>query len=488
MKTSDRLRATLTLHRRDFLQTLGATGAMALFSTESASARQAEAGQMKASVDLSIQTIAQQNHAMMRQNFLQPETGLFYMYTDAYEPGRINLPTKEQIESDIPNCNGFSTPLENMNLTSSQFLDTLLYRYEITRKPEHAEEVRSIYKGLRHLYAISKSPSFVPRGVLPDSVTHYQDASIDQISFWLMAMWRYYRSPISTYAERRDLGDMFSTFASEAEKNHWTFRREDGLIDFWANIEDTSVPRAPLVFMFLVRAAYDCTGDNHWHDCYLQIVNRNNRQIIDHLRGTRLSSEPSWVSTQSIWLLDCLCRLDDDPEMQEAYRRNMIRIAEQSRSQMEPYAQFDWKRACLDWKFRSLTHRDCLYALISVAMCPDAATMHQYTELAEKVIRHYNYRRDAKVVDLLDTVIRYYWIMVSRGALPYDPALDVPEDGTQTGIPQDVPYYIFDSARAVWYDPLKRQYNACCVAYDSNRRFFYPYDENLRLRAKQTQK
>jgi hypothetical protein len=78
--------------------------------------------------------------------------------------------------------------------------------------------------------------------------------------------------------------------------------------------------------------------------------------------------------------------------------------------------------------------------------------------------------------------------MVSRGALPYDPALDIPEDGTQTGIPQDVPYYIFDSARAVWYDPLKRQYNGCCFAYDSDKRFFYPYDENLRLRAKQTQK
>jgi hypothetical protein len=486
MKTANGFKGTHTLHRRDFLQTLGANGV--LLSAASASNGLAQAEPKQTSAPLSIQTIAQQNHAMMRRNFLQPETGLFYMYADAYEPGRINLPTKEQVESDVPNSNGYSTPLENMNYASSQFLDTLLYRYEITRKSEHAEEARSIYKGLRHLYAVSKSPSFVPRGVLPDGVTHYRDASIDQISFWLMAMWRYYRSPLSTYAERRDLRNVFATFAGAAEKNHWTFRREDGLITFWANIDDTSVPRAPLVFMFLVLAAYDCIGDDHWHDCYLQIVNRNNRQVLEYLRGPRLSSEPSWVSSQSMWLLDCLCRLDDDPEMQEAYRRNMIQIAEQSRSQMEAYAQFDWRRACIDWKFRSLTHRNCLFALISVALCPDAAAMQPYTGLAEKVIRHYNYRRDAKIVDLLDPVIRYYWIMVSRGALPYDPALDLAEDGTQTGIPPDVPYYRFDPARALWYDPLKRQYKACWVAHEPDKRFFYPYEENLRLRAQPTPK
>ncbi|MEI7818350.1 MAG: hypothetical protein WCI45_14285, partial [Desulfuromonadales bacterium] len=384
---------------------------------------------------LSIQSIAQQNYAMIRKNFYQPETGLFLMYTDAYEPGRINLPTKEQVDSDIPNSNGFSTPIENSNYASSQILDTLLYRYHVTRKVEHAEEARSIYRGLRHLYSVSKSPSFVPRGVLPDGVTHYKDVSIDHISFWLMAMWHYYRSPLSSHAERLDLRNVFASFAGDAERHGWTFRREDGLITFWANLEDPTVPRAPLVFMFLLLAAYDSTGDTHWRDCYLAILNRNNRQIIQQLSGELISSEVSWVSSQSIWLLDCLSQLEDDSDIKEVYRRNMIKIAENSPSQMEAHVKFEWNRACVDFDFRSLTHRNCLFGLISAAMCPDASVMQKCTELAEKVIRHYNYRRDAKIIDLLDSVVRYYWVMASRGMLPYDPSLDVPEDGTQTGIP-----------------------------------------------------
>lgn len=427
-----------------------------------------------------IQTIAQQNYTMMRQNFLQPEVGLFYMYADPYAPGKINLPTKEQVEASIPCSNGFSTPLENMNYASSQFLDTLIYRYQVTRKPEHAEEARNIFKGLRHLYRISKSPSFVPRGVLPDMITHYKDVSIDHISFWLMSMWRYYRSPISSHEERRDLRKVFSAFAADAEKHGWTFRREDGLITFWANLNDELVPRAPLVFMFLLLATYDCTADEHWRDCYLDILNRNDMQIIRNLEGQLISSEVSWVSSQSSWLLDCLYQLEDDADIKEIYRLTMIKIARSAKDQLEPYSNFDWQTACRDFTHRSLTHRNCLFSLICVAMCPDAAVSKELTGLAEKVIRHYDYRRDGKIIDLLDSVVRYYWIMASRGLQPYDPSLDIPQDGSQVGIPRYLPYQRHHDV--VWYDAQKEEYIGCWIeGGDPNFQFFYQYDENKRL-------
>ncbi len=431
--------------------------------------------------DVPIQTIAQRNQAMMRRNFYQPETGLYYMYTDAYQPGRINLPTPAEIEACIPCSNGFSTPLENQNYASSQYLDTLLYRYRVTRKPEHAEEARSVFNGLRHLYRVSGSDSFVPRGVLPDLRSHYPDVSIDHISFWLMAMWRYYRSEVSSHDERRDLRDVFTRFALDAEKHDWTFRREDGLITFWANLNDPSVLRAPLVFMFLLLAAYDCTGEKRFFDHYLTILEKDDRAIIQRLESEAISAEVSWVSSQSIWLLDCLQQLEDDPAIKMVYYRNMIKIARNAPNQLESYRDFDWRRACVDFDHRSLTHRNCLFALICIAFCPDAGFARSMIPLCDRVIRHYDYRRDGKIIDLLDAVPRYYWIMASHGLLAYDPDAEVGEDGTQTPIPADLPYYLHHAVK--WYEPLEHRYVGRWIEnHDPGFRYFYQYPENLRLR------
>ncbi|MFB6219344.1 MAG: hypothetical protein ABEH77_09280, partial [Halobacteriaceae archaeon] len=106
--------------------------------------------------------------AVLRAQFRQPGTGLLYTYIDPYEAGRVNLPTPAQVAADVPNANGWTTPIEDSALATARYLDTLLAQYAVTREPAVADRARRAAEGLLGLWERSDRGSFVPRGVLPD--------------------------------------------------------------------------------------------------------------------------------------------------------------------------------------------------------------------------------------------------------------------------------------------------------------------------------
>jgi hypothetical protein len=398
----------------------------------------------------SLQTVSNHAHAILMENFRQPETGLLYMYIDPHEVGRINMPTREQVEACIPNSNGFATPIENSNYATSQYVHTLIARQQVTQKPEHAKEVRQFFNGLMLLRKVSSSPTFVPRGVLGDRQTHYVDVSVDHMSFWIMGMWSYYRCSIATVEERQTIREELLELAKGTQANDWKFCREDGKLSYWSDLLTPRVPRTRLVLLMLLGVVYDMTEDKHWRQCYEDIRGTETAKVLNDV-----INEYTWISSQTAWLLDTLLKLEKDPQYTKLYRQALIGIAQSSVEQLKRFKEYDAQRAWVDFTFRGETYRDVMFGLVGLALCPDAQYIAEHRDLAEQAIRHYNHRRDAKIVDSLDSIPRYYWLLAQRGLLPYDAAMDLAGDGTIYPIPAEQNYpYNFGH----WFNSLTREY------------------------------
>lgn len=400
--------------------------------------------------DEPIQIISNHAHAILMKEYRQPETGLLYMYIDPHECGRINMPSKQQVEKCIPNSNGWATPIENSNYAASQYLHTLIARYHVTRKPEHADEVRKLYEGLMLLRRVSTSPTFVPRGVLADCKTHYIDVSVDHVSYWIMAMWSYYRSDIATVEERREIRKELLAMARGTEQNGWKFCREDGKLSYWSDLLTLDVPRTRLVLLMLLGVVYDMTEDPHWHECYVKFRDGKTSESL-----LNVIDEYTWISSQTAWLLETLLKIEHDENYATSYRKALRGIALSCVRQIRRYPEYDAQRAWRDFQFRADTHRDVMFGLVGLALCPDADVIIEHRELADQAIRHYNYRRDAKIVDSVDSIPRYYWLLAERGLLPYDAVMDVPGDPRIEPIPAEFNYpYNYGH----WIDTLTKEY------------------------------
>lgn len=400
--------------------------------------------------DEPIQIITNHAHAILMKEYRQPETGLLYMYIDPHECGRINMPTKEQVEKCIPNSNGFATPIENSNYASSQYLHTLVARHHVTQKPEHAQEVRKLYQGLMLLRKVSSSPTFIPRGVLADGTTHYVDVSVDHMSYWIMGMWSYYRSTIATVEERKEIRKELHALAQGTQDNGWKFCREDGKLSYWSELLTPRVPRTRLVLLMLLGVVYDMTEDSHWYKCYEEIRGEQTLEILQSV-----VDEYTWISSQTAWLLDTLLKFEQDPKYLDAYRNALKGIAESSVKQIRRYEEYDAKRAWTDFQFRSDTYRDVMFGLVGLALCPDASYVTKHHDLALKAVQHYNFHRDGKIVDMVDSIPRYYWLLAQRGLVSYDQAKDQMGDGHIEAIPAEFNYpYNYGH----WFDTLTKEY------------------------------
>lgn len=404
-----------------------------------------------------LQTIANDIHAILWTHFRQPETGLLYTFIDPYEVGRINLPAPDEIDRDIPNSNGWTTPIEDCNLVASALLPAMLQRYEVTRAPEHAQQARQLYAGLMHLWRISASPGFVPRGVLPDGTTHYRDVSVDHMSFWIMTVWHYYRSPLASPRERAEMRRAVAGVVLAAEMQGWRLCREDGRLTAWGHLlGKDSVPRAKVVLLMLLAVAHDITEDDHWHRQYLHFRDGCEHTRLDSWQRSELSGEVAWVSAQAAELLDTLLDLEVEESAARIYRTELEAIARGSAAQMAACRDYEPERAWQDCRFRTRTFVAVLRGLGGLSRCPDPGILAEHQPLAEAAIGHYDLRRDAKCAADLVGIVRYYWTLAARGLIPYRPELEAEGDPTITGIPDGVPY---QSHHIPWYDALSRTYS-----------------------------
>jgi hypothetical protein len=417
---------------------------------------------------MTTQQIANDAHAVVMKHYLQKGTGLLYMYTEPYSAGGIKLPTKKQIRQCIPNSNGFSTPLENGCLTTAQYLDSMVHRYLVTRLPVHAAEARRLYRGLMILAASSKFPGFVPRGVLPDGKTHYPDSSIDQQSFWLMGLVSFYRH-LATVAERREIRRVICGFVGACENAGWKCLREDGLVGYWCDLNgQAKVPRSDLILLMFCKVAYFVSEDEHWQRQYRTFAGSFFAQ-----GGTsaRHLLEETWISSQTSWLVDTLYALEEDKRYGAFYAKLSLAFAKKAASRMPAYSRYEPTRGFSDFSFMSDTCRNVLYGLISLATCTDADFVKANLALADRVIRHYDFHADGKLVDHMDPIVRFYWRLAARGLLPWDPQHEKPGNPALRAISRNNAYERHGEAH--WYDAATASFIGADCPGEKNSRYYY---------------
>src|ERR1044071_8741966 len=136
-------------------------------------------------------------HAMIWSRFFQPATGLLCTFINPRTKKPV-WPTVEEVLRCIPNTAGWQTPMEDNCLCAGSYLDSMLLRHAAEPTSENERCVREMFRGLKNLSTCGRRRGFIARGLLPDSKTYYPDTSVDQYTFYLYGLWRYFNSPLVT--------------------------------------------------------------------------------------------------------------------------------------------------------------------------------------------------------------------------------------------------------------------------------------------------
>ncbi len=214
------------------------------------------------------------------ERLMHPATNQIYDYRTSEEPDGAwrHLATPAEIAASIPNPCGWFSGMENTDINGGIMLDGALDRYEQTKDAAVLPYIERLYDGLMRNTRVSTQEGFLARGVLPtDGKTHYINSSRDQYTHWICAMYHYYRSPLCTDVQKKEITDALCAFARKAERdvtaeNKWLLLREDGrpalVCDMLGeHVMWHEIHRLPMFYM----AAYATSGDTHWKELYLSL-------------------------------------------------------------------------------------------------------------------------------------------------------------------------------------------------------------------------
>jgi len=199
------------------------------------------------------------------------KTNLFYDHLYSHEKhGNISgLPTIEQIKSQIPNPNGWSTGMEDSVICGSMMLDCA------TAKGEK-DNIKRIVDGLILCATCSREKGFIARSVSPiDNKTHYSNSSRDQYTHFIYSLTRFYFSSFCDDEQKRKIKEIFADVADRMTRcvnaeNDYEFLREDnkkGLcFKMWGEIGKHEYLRLPMFYL----AAFVVSKNEKYKNLYLK--------------------------------------------------------------------------------------------------------------------------------------------------------------------------------------------------------------------------
>src|SRR5437764_6863785 len=146
-----------------------------------------------AAEDDALQMRVNELHTLIQDNYIQPETQ--------------NLLTRLSMAGKPIYVTGLrETPsIEDASLCGGMYLDSLVQRYEVTRKPGAAEEARAFSSGILLNSTVSMAKGMLARGTHPDRMTYWGNPSVDQYTGVIFGLWRYYRSSLASEKEKAQI-------------------------------------------------------------------------------------------------------------------------------------------------------------------------------------------------------------------------------------------------------------------------------------------
>jgi hypothetical protein len=381
---------------------------------EDVKARLAEAGGEGGNLDdAAMQKQVALVHALLWRYYFDPRTNMVYTILEPHT-GQVVLPSREEVLKDIPNANGWSTPIEDCaGYGNGRHVAWLVERYEATRSPAHAAEARRLLAGLLLLGNVRPADkdgfAEVVRGVLPDGLTYYRGkgrgSSGDNYNGYSYGLWRYARSSAATPEERERI----------------------------AAVLDRTCYRTASFAAFAAIAS-DVTKKNTWLSMYEKQRKAAARGFAAWTVGSRVDAA-SWTAVQLQLQLTALRKIEGDPS-------TMLRVAPSvSRGDPRCLRAYDHARRANAWSrwkdvleglrydeqvdeymHRVKTVRNPLDGMLTVMLSGDHEIIGAFLPAFRRVVARYDFTafRDQRQ---LTPFLGVYWLGVRHGVFRYDPAL-----------------------------------------------------------------
>jgi hypothetical protein len=278
---------------------------------------------------------------------VHPETHLIYGRVSLETPDhweRIVFPSpgsireKTNADAEVPN-------VSNCALAGGLFLGQLADIYALTEDPATVAEARTVFEGLKSLAHASQRKGFIARCLLPGDSTkaHFLNSSVDQYTFFVYGLYKYYHSRMAREAEKHEMREMLRDICTMIERDG-TILGTNGAPGLVSDIEAIRSDRSSrLLEVFLV--GFDMTGDRHWREVYLEKVREaaygrlrsqlDPMQIRFNYIPRDLKRGPDYADVNSLWQtqysLVPLVELETDLPLRAVYveaMRTGARIAE----------------------------------------------------------------------------------------------------------------------------------------------------------------
>ena len=322
------------------------------------------------------------------ERFYDDRTHLFYDRVGSYDPKKrlASLPTPEEINRQFPNRNGWGTGMEDCAISGGVMLSMICDRFEATRDETLRQPARKAFAGMVLLGTLSPSEGFVIRGVCPaDMRSHYCKSSRDQYTWYAYGLWRYYRSPLSSSAEKATMRNIIAAICARLErnvtaKNDWHIGREDGtfdgLVDKMWNVLAHEAARLPMIYAI----GADLTGESRWRD----LARRFSAEAATQSKGD--STKIAYALLQEQVSLEPLYQLEDSPGLKRQWLEAMRLVSARASAflgKCRGYRPPDAEKVNLDWRsWKTQTSVDYLVPVTPDIVVKEDRTVRQPAEAA----------------------------------------------------------------------------------------------------------
>ena len=153
-----------------------------------------------------------ENRFFSRENILYDYAGL---------NGEVVIPTAEECLANKPNAFAWNTPIENGGFFNGVLLTGLCDLYENYPSEKLKGQMQKLFRGLCRLQDSSPVKGCILRGIASDGKSFYPASSDDQVSPFLLGLWRFSQSAASTQEEKAECRRRCHETVKALKNNGW---------------------------------------------------------------------------------------------------------------------------------------------------------------------------------------------------------------------------------------------------------------------------
>ena len=278
-----------------------------------------------------------------------PKTHMIYDYLtkETAEASAEDYPTPEEIAASSPNPCGWGTGMEDATLNLCSMIEAMIARYSLTKEPEIKHQLQLLYTGLVK-NGTAAERGFIARCICAsDGKSVYMDSSKDQYTNWVYAAHRLLHCSLIDPAQKDALRQILVDIAKKLKRDLSSeskgyLCRLDGKPGLVSEMDTPSLGahetlRMPMLYM----AAYEASGDEYWHQKYLERREELLKRTEDAytVEGITAMARGRWGYNYIYYQAQYSMRLLYDVEKDAPYRERYLRLMRISAEGVEEFVK-----------------------------------------------------------------------------------------------------------------------------------------------------